>query len=166
MKTNSVFLYLFIVFSIAFLNSATTREGSYRPRLLERVDLERSIYMLSPQTIISSGKIYTYGNYLFIVEKYKGIHVFDNSNKSAPINLKFINIPGAIDIAIKGSYMYVDNAVDLITLDLSDVNNVQVVSRLRDVFPELLPPDLSYIPAKYNKYNRPENTIIVEWVQN
>jgi hypothetical protein len=66
-------------------------------------------------------------------------------------------------MAVKGSSMYVDNAVDLVTIDISDPASLKVTGRVPNVFPELLPPDKPYIPAIFRKGHRPANTIIVEW---
>jgi hypothetical protein len=66
-------------------------------------------------------------------------------------------------MAIKGNSMYIDNATDLVTVDLSVITSLQVTGRVQSVFPELLPPDLTYLPEVYKLSNRPENTVIVEW---
>ena len=65
-------------------------------------------------------------------------------------------------MAVKGQTLYADNAVDLVAIDLSDINNITVTKRIKNVFPELSTPDGSYY-WKYSSKNRPENTIIVGW---
>jgi hypothetical protein len=85
------------------------------------------------------GKIYLKDNYLFINEKYKGIHIYDNSDPSHPGNLAFIDIPGNVDLAIKGIYLYADSYVDLVVLDLTDIAHVQEVTRIIDIFPYTIP---------------------------
>jgi hypothetical protein len=89
--------------------------------------------------IQTAGKIYIQGNYLFVNEKYKGIHVFDNSNPAAPVNLTFIDIPGNVDLAVRGNYLYADNYVDLVVLDISNITSPIEVARVKDIFPYTIP---------------------------
>ena len=76
------------------------------------------------QPLKSVGKIYTYGNLLLINEVGKGVHVYDNQDPSAPVNLKFIAIPGNVDVALKDGYLYADLNFGIVTLDISDLDHV------------------------------------------
>ena len=87
-----------------------------------------------PMQIAKSGKIYSYNNYLFINEPHKGIHIYNNSNPSAPINVAFLKIPGNVDLAISNNILYADSYVDLLAFDISAINNIRQVKRLTDVF--------------------------------
>lgn len=78
----------------------------------------------------SDGKIYVAEHYLFYIAKEQGVHVYDNTNPSAPVNIAFINIEGVHDIAVKGNYLYADNFVDLLVFDIS---NIQTISLVRTV---------------------------------
>ncbi len=80
------------------------------------------------------GKIYIFGQYLFINERNEGIHVIDNADPANPQKLAFWSIPGNVDIAIKGQYLYADQYVDLLTIDISDMQNPQVLCRSQDAF--------------------------------
>lgn len=135
----------------------------YVPVMIHRNELNVSVALLPARAMTNTGKIYRFNNYLFVVEPYKGIHVFDNTNPSSPNGLNYIRIPGCIDLTIKDGFMYVDNAVDLVTIDISDASNLRVVNRLQNVFPESLPPDQKDMPIVYEKSHRPEGLIIVEW---
>ncbi|MCW5921513.1 MAG: hypothetical protein KIS77_04160 [Saprospiraceae bacterium] len=88
----------------------------------------------APRALRNPGKIYLLGQYLFINERNEGIHVIDNSNPANPQNLFFWNIPGNVDIAIKDKYLYADQYVDLLTIDISDLQNPQLVCRSQDAF--------------------------------
>jgi len=134
-------------------------ESAYKPIIMERNALENSVKLTDPQTISDFGKIYRYGNLLFINERFEGVHIIENSDPSNPVNIGFITIPGNIDIAIKNDYIYADNAVDLIVISY-DGQRVQVVDRNRDVFPEIGAPDGFY---SSDLDNRPENSVIVKW---
>ena len=114
----------------------------------------------SPEELKNPGKIYFYKNYLFINEYLEGIHVIDNSNPSSPQNISFITIPGNVDIAIKNDILYADSYIDLIALDISDINNIEVVSRKKDIFPYILPPyDENYRVDEIDY----DKGIIVDW---
>jgi len=92
------------------------------------------IVSLPAQPIENLGKIYYKDPYIFVNERFKGIHVFDNSDPSQPMPLVFIQIYGSEDIAISGNILYADNYTDLVAIDISDLNNVQVVSRVEDLY--------------------------------
>ncbi len=138
-------------------------EYNYSAIIMSRAELEKSIEFQAARPIIQIGKIYKKGSFIFITEKYKGIHVIDNTNPSTPIKAGFIRVPGCIDISVKNNSLYADNSVDLVTIDIGNLPEVKVTERIKNIFPEPLPPDLRYIPYKFSKENRPENTIIVEW---
>lgn len=134
-------------------------DSAYTPVLMERAQLDNSVKLLEAQEHTNYGKIYRKDSLLFINEKFSGVHVYDNSNPAEPENLGFISIPGNIDIAIKGNYIYADNAVDLVVIEYKN-GAVKVVDRNKDVFPELSAPDGGYAEELST---RPENTIIVKW---
>lgn len=80
------------------------------------------------------GALYFYNDYIFINEVLQGIHVIDNSDPKNPIKLSFINIDGNGDIAIKDGKLYADSYTTLFTLDISDINNIELVSRQSAAF--------------------------------
>jgi hypothetical protein len=164
-----VFLFLDVV-TIGFLVVLTTSfdrepyvETNYTAILMTRDELEKSIGWQAPQPITVIGKIYKKDHWILITEKFKGIHLIDNSDPTAPKNTGFIRVPGCIDIAVKEGSLYADNSVDLVTIDMAYLPEIRVTSRIRNIFPEPFPPDLLYMPAKFRPGNRPGNTIIVEW---
>lgn len=141
---------------IGYYNSA------YTPVIMARPDLEKSIKLIEPQEINEFGKIYIKDSLLFINEKYEGIHVVDNSDPSNPENLAFIVIPGNIDISIVNDIIYADNALDLVAIKYTG-DNVTIVDRNRNVFPELLPPDGGFFHNNYQD-DIPENSVIIKWI--
>ncbi|WP_020532705.1 LVIVD repeat-containing protein [Flexithrix dorotheae] len=108
---------------------------TYEPVYMSFAELRSAITETTPQTIETPGKIYLYDNYLLINEVNKGIHVIDNENPASPQKLKFIEIPGNVDMAVKNGFLYADSYVDLVVLDISDINSVKEVNRVEDVFP-------------------------------
>jgi hypothetical protein len=138
-------------------------EYSYCPLLVSRTTLEQSVAALPARAMHNTGKIYLLGKYLFINERYEGIHLIDNQDPKNPKPIGFLRVPGNVDMAVKGNLLYVDNGPDLVTIDISNPQAIQVVSRVRDAFRELpKPTDYGLNPA-CTEYNRPTNTIVVGW---
>ena len=81
------------------------------------------------------GRVYLYQNYVLLNEKNEGIHIIDNADPALPVNLGFIRIPGNTDLAMRDNYLFADSYVDLITLDMNDAANIQVVDRQENLFP-------------------------------
>ncbi|MGZ3952066.1 MAG: LVIVD repeat-containing protein [Flavisolibacter sp.] len=90
----------------------------------------------APKTIESPGKIFVYGDYVFLNEFDKGVHIIDNSNPANPIQKAFIDIPGNQDIAVKGNVLYADMYGRLVSVDISDPLNAKLLKDVPDVFPE------------------------------
>lgn len=90
----------------------------------------------APRNLESPGKIFIQGRYIFVNELDKGIHIIDNSNPAAPRQVTFIKIPGNVDMAVRGSYLYADMYKDLLTIDISDPLNARLINDIPDVFPE------------------------------
>jgi len=72
---------------------------------------------------------------LFIVSRGKGVHVIDNSDPTAPINLAFLAIPGIIDLVIRDRIAIATTSFRLIAVDFSDLTNAYVssITRLENV---------------------------------
>jgi hypothetical protein len=76
-----------------------------------------------------------YGNLILFNERNRGIHVIDNANPAAPVNLLFLPIPGNIDIAVKDNILYADSYIDLVAIDIGDLSNIHEVNRKQSIFP-------------------------------
>ena len=145
-------------FAMAFRSDGGEKD-TYTPIFISRETLENSVrYIVGARDMIQTGKIYYRAPYIYVNERYKGVHVINNANPSQPVNEGFILAPGCIDMAVKGNILYLDNAVDLVSFDL---DSKQVTKRIRNVFPEPLPPEDFYY--YFNRYNRPEGYILIEW---
>lgn len=101
---------------------------SLKDSVLEAIEVQESRPIETPE------KLYFKDNFIFIVESGKGIHVIDNSNAANPIQIKFIQIPGNHDVAIKDNYLYADNYIDLLVFDVSDIQNINLHNRIDNVF--------------------------------
>lgn len=113
-------------------NSDMTVEG-YKPIYLSKDELN-NITNAAPIPIENTGKIYYHNDRFFQIEKNKGIHVLDVTDKNNPIYLTFISMKSVDDISIKGNYLYANNFNNLVILNISDIHNVKVEANNKDVF--------------------------------
>lgn len=158
--------YLLLLATAVLLCSDYYPVSKYIPVLMDRTEMERAIKFEPPRPMSDPGKIYYKDPYLFIVEKYKGVHVIDNSNAANPEKIGFIHIDGVRDIAIKNNVMYADNAVDLIAVEINDsYTSVSVSKRLKNYFPEMVSPDNMGFSSYFYK-DRPANSVVVAWKTN
>ena len=109
------------------------------PVYLSYNDLRNSFKVADGQQIIHPGKIYFKDNYIFVNEYQKGIHVIDNTDPQSPKIIKFIEIPGSVDLAIRDNILYADSYVDLVAVDISNLDDIREVKRIQNVFPYMIP---------------------------
>ena len=93
---------------------------------------EEAVAVTEPVPIIESGKIYAYKNYIFVNDVYRGFHILDNTNPSAPENIGFIKLEGNNDISIKDDRLFADSYGDLVVMDISDINNIKFAKRMEN----------------------------------
>lgn len=116
----------------------------YRPIYRSYAEMKQ-VQTTTPRLIEQAGKIYVFGNYLFINELSKGVHIVDNANPKNPKNLAFIHIPANIDIAVKNNTLYADNGTDMVVFDMSNPLKATLVKRIENAFPnESYPPQRGY----------------------
>lgn len=96
--------------------------------------IREGVTMEEPRELTKPGKIYVYGDHLFINERGEGLHILDNSDPSQPVNLAFLAIPGNFDLAAFGKTLYADSYMDLLAFDISAVTEPSLVFRKEDVF--------------------------------
>ena len=98
-----------------------------------------------PRAIINGIGVFEDNGFLFTIDADLGIHVADNSNPSAPRRLKFIQVLGARTATADSDRLYVNNFTDLVTIDISDLENVRVVSRQEEYYqsPPAYPPNFN-----------------------
>lgn len=153
-------LSLLCIGSLLMGNTSSYLSGVYIPIFMERGQLEKSVSWKSEiRELIQPGKIYYKAPYIYVNERYHGVHVINNSNPKNPRQEGFIVAPGCIDIAVKDNILYMDNAVDLVAFDLT---KKEVTRRIKNVFPEPQAPDNHY----HYMGDRPENYVLVGWKLN
>lgn len=113
-----------------------------------------------PIEISQPGKIYFKDGYLFVNEYGKGIHLIDNSDPSNPQKEAFYEIPGNIDMAIRGNILYADSYIDLVAIDISDIDNPEEIERIENAFPEAVPEgEKGYAYARVDS----KKGVVVDW---
>lgn len=133
-----------------------------RPLIMTKAEFRNSVDIVSPLPINESGKIYAYKDYIFVNDKYKGVHVIDNSNPVSPQKIAFIKIAGNVDVSVKDDILYADSLTDLIVLDISNMESITIVNRMEDVLRENMvwPFEADFIEYDGLDY---ENEIVVGW---
>ncbi len=143
-----------------YKNNQDDDYSAYKPVLMDKTDFLNAVSMYQAQPLDTVGQIRKIGDYLLVMELYKGIHVLRASDLS---NLSFVVIPGIIDFYVKDSCIYANSATDLLTLRFNNYNDIELKDRQPSVFYELLPPDGRPGNPVFMQGNRPENTVIVGW---
>ena len=143
------FLSFLFVLSGCLKDSAKQTYTITRPILAKLSDVRSSIKIEGPSNVASPGKMYLYGNTIFLNESGKGIHIIDNSNPAAPVNKSFLPIPGNYDMAVKGNILYADCFTDLLAFDISNPNQLVLKSFISLVFPDKQYQNGFYIDSGY-----------------
>lgn len=160
MKRSIFFTLLFLplLFTSCFKDSCTETRNYivYDPVFRSMTELNE-LKVMGPQEVSKPGKMYIYGKYLLINDYHKGIHVYDNSNPSNPINLAFYPILGNVDLSVKNNMLYADNFLHLLTINITDPVNPVLTHVEKDVFKSKYFQEFGYIDSI-------QNLITVEYV--
>lgn len=127
----------------------------FQPLYKTKAEVKANIKSNAPKAIVTPGKIYIKGKYIYLNEVNKGIHIIDNTYPAAPKNIAFIDIPGNVDIAIKENIIYADFYSDLVAVDITDPLNAVAKTFVNKVFPE----------RYYYGFNVDTGKIIYDWVK-
>ena len=68
--------------------------------------------VIASKNIENPGKIFIGNNFVLIGEKNKGIHVFDNSSPSNPVNVAFIQLPFSKEFYVENNIVKVFLCID------------------------------------------------------
>ncbi|MDO8927889.1 MAG: hypothetical protein Q7W54_02760 [Bacteroidota bacterium] len=145
-----------LVIVLAFTSACTDKVFetfmANEPVYLSYENLRSAVKMTTAREMNNPGKIYFKDQYIFINERMKGVHVYDVSNPANPQNKGFIEIPGNVDIAIKGNILYADSYIDLVSIDISSFASIKETGRVKKIFPYTLPTyDTKYPLAKLDE---------------
>lgn len=106
----------------------------YDPIYKTAAECNRGFQVQPVREMAKPGKIYYFDHYLFINEQNEGIHVIDNSDPANPVKIAFWSIPGNVDMAIRGHYLYVDQYINLMTVDIENIAAPQMVCYRENAF--------------------------------
>ncbi len=129
----------------------------YEPVYKTKAEVRDNIKSNAAREVENPGKINILGNYIFLNELDKGIHIINNANPAQPQNIGFIAIPGNMDLAIKGNILYADLYTDLVAIDISTPANVKLMKVVEGVFPH------RYWGSGFTGAADREDKIIAEW---
>lgn len=144
-----------VLFGSCMKDKLTKTYTIFTPVYQSKAEVLASVKNGPVRSVSTPGKIYLYGHYIFLNEVNKGVHVIDNQDPASPKIKAFIKIPGNVDIAVKGNYLYADMFSDLVTIDISDPLNTRLVKTVSKVFPDRV----------YGLgFSRDTTQVIVDWV--
>lgn len=86
------------------------------------------------QEIVDPGKIYVGEDYLLIGEEKKGVHILDNTDRSNPTAVGFINIPGNREFYVEDGFLYGESYYDMLKVDISTPTQPKLVNRVENIF--------------------------------
>ena len=147
-------------------NYPDQRDG-YAPVYSSNAPYVKSVVAEAARPMKNGGKIYTVGNLLFQVEQDSGIHIIDYGNPSNPVKLGFIRSYMCKEVTVKNGNIYTNNMSDLVVIDITNINNVHEVSRVKNVFPDLAlqyPPKYTQFGTIYFECPDPSKGLIVAWI--
>ena len=145
-----------IVLQGCLKDKLTKTYSIWQPVYKTKTEVYAAIKSNTPRNITAPGKLFIIGNYVFLNEIDKGVHVIDNSDPSNPVIKTFIDIPGNLDIAVKGNTLYADLYSDLVAVDIANPLQARFIKYIPHVFPER-----SY----GNGFINDSNLIIVDWIK-
>lgn len=122
------------------------------------------ISKVQSRSLINAGRILSYGPLLLVTERQSGIHVYDNSDPSNPLNLFFIEVMANDDITIRNGLLYLNNGPDLVSVKVTPDTLIEV-SRIRSLFDTDLS-DVSEFPSENDVYYEcpdPEKGPVIFW---
>ena len=88
----------------------------------------------SSKMVVNPGKIYVGEDFILIGEEHEGIHVFDNSNPSNPVNVLFLEIPFSKEFFIEDNVIYAESHYDFLKIDVSNVYSPSILFRYENTF--------------------------------
>jgi hypothetical protein len=134
-----IVMYTLVLCSIISFNACVKSEIRKKmvfavPQFMERNAYYNSLKMQALTEVKAAGKFILYNNYMLLQDRYRGIHIIDVSNMTSPKKIGFIPAGNANDFAMKDNFLYLDCNRDLVTLNLSDINNITLANVQADMF--------------------------------
>ncbi len=141
-----------------------TKVLGYKPIYATETEARKFTYLPQKQPVLRAGNIYTKGSYIFQADIGNGIHIINNFTPSVADRVGFIKLNGVSQISIKGNTLYTDNYDDLVMFDISNINSITEVSRVKGAFPNGKYNGVMAIPPEAGYYECPTyNSFVVGW---
>ena len=128
----------------------------YKPVYGTAQQVQDNIKTKPARAVENMGSFLVYKDYLLAIEKIRGVHIYDIGNKSNPVRVGFIPIPGCLGIAIRDNNLYANSYMDLLVIDINDIQQAKFLSVTEDVFKS---ERYRYGPAMSN------DSIVVDWIK-
>ena len=154
MKKFVILAFVAICFSSCLKDVGKKHYQIYTPIIETTSSLRAKVKSIAPIDVANAGKLFVIGNYVFLNEKEKGIHVIDNSNPANPINKAFLVIPGNTDLWISNNVLYANCYADFLAIDIADITNIVLSKTFEDVFA-----DVRFI----NGYSTAQGSVVTGW---
>jgi hypothetical protein len=133
--------YVFILIAFLFFQGCIEDVGKVTATYEKATAIYGDLSALRNQPLFSTsrpisdaGKIFIGEDFLLIGEEGEGIHVFDNTAPENPVNIGFINAYGSREFYLVGNDLYAESVYDMIKIDLTNIRQPQLVSRINDAF--------------------------------
>ena len=133
--------YAFVLIAILFFQGCIEDAGKVSVTYEKATAIYGDLSALRSQTLFSesrpitdAGKIFIGEDFLLIGEEGEGIHVFDNTVPENPTSIGFINIFGSREFYLAGNELYAESVYDMVKIDLTDIRQPQLISRVEDAF--------------------------------
>ena len=149
----SIAALLMLFFQSCLKDNVSRKTTIYKPVYKTKDEVRANIKSSTPVELTAPGKIFYKDGYIFLNELYKGVHIIDVRNTASPKNIAFVNIPGAVDMAVRGNVLYADMYTDLVAVDISNPQQVKLQQVLQGVFPQ----------RYYPNFDNDTGKIIVDW---
>jgi len=141
----------------------------FKPIYASSGTLKDLIRTTSAKPLSETGKIYVKGNLLLVNKPFSGVHVIDNTDPSKPLNKAFLEIPGNIDVAMKGNFLYADYAGKIAVIDVSDMDHPRITQSVElDTKYQQYPPQADmtnrWSSRTYFECPDPAKGVVVGWL--
>jgi hypothetical protein len=153
MRLPSLILIAAIALTGCLKDSITHRYTFYRPLYRTTAEVRANIKSNPVQPIHVPGKLFYKDGFVYLNELDKGVHIIDISIPAAPRKVAFVDIPGCVDIAVRGNILYADLYIDLVALDISNPAQVKVAKIIDGVFPH----------RYYGGFTADTSKVIIDW---
>ncbi|MBI2283181.1 MAG: hypothetical protein HYU71_05690 [Bacteroidetes bacterium] len=156
MKQHSFLFFILVALVISCTKDNLEEHFTFfKPVYVTKESVKANIRSSEPELLENPGKLVVKDKYLYLNDADKGIHIIDISNPSQIKNVVFIHIPGCIDLAVKGDYLYADCYTDMVTIDISNPLQVTVKQFLTGVFPH----------RAYRNFVADTTRVIQQWIR-